>query len=99
MMKSWSKFKKLLRDREIGDIITRPQIFYNIPRTKYSTIDSYIRYVKKIGVIENVKLGHYKINSRISKQATISDIKKFAYGKDWKDWFNDKPIFVYDDDE
>ncbi len=92
-MPSWKRFKKALREIKTGDIVTRQKLILKISRYRYSTVDHYINCMKKIGVIETVKPGTYKIKRRISSDATINKVRDYAYGNDWKDWFTSHTLF------
>lgn len=86
-MKSWFELKKYLRERKVGEFITRGEILrHNKDSNRYTTIDTYLNDLRNAGAITRVSRGVYSIDKRLSKNCTISSIRKFNNG-DWKAWF------------
>jgi len=68
----------------IGDLITRKQIFHNLPElSEYvgssNTIDNYRNWFRKAGYLETIKPGHYKLVKKIPSDLTTIQLRKEAY--------------------
>ena len=93
-MTTWDKLKNYINDKSIGDIIHRKELLqYNItppmPGTHGTTVDKYRRCLELIGILEKHKLGQYKILYHIKDTVSLSFIKKIAYSRSYRQWFND----------
>ena len=96
-MTMWQRMKRYINVKhQIGDIITRKEMLYYLyqgppPKTSsYGTGgDNYKRCLTKLGILETVKRGQYKILYHIKDGVTSSQVKELAYSNSWKEWFID----------
>jgi len=92
-MKSWMDFRKYLRERKVGDFVTRGDILRsgcNELEISYNhTMDTYINDLINAGVLERHSRGVYTIEKRLKPKTTISSIRRYNSG-DWKPWFLDE---------
>ena len=68
----------------LGDIITRKQIFDNLPELSdhvrsSNTIDNYRNWFRKAGYLETIKPGNYKLLKTIPSGLTSIQLRKEAY--------------------
>jgi len=94
-MTMWDRCKRFLNKHEIGEVITRPDFLYYLyqgPPPRNSTYgtggDNYRRILSKMGFLEIVGRGRYKILYHIKDDITSTQIKEIAYGNTWKQWFH-----------
>jgi len=96
-MNMWERLKRYINIKHnIGDIITRQDMLwyiYNGPPPKTGSYgtggDGYRRCLDKLGILEIVGRGQYKIKYYIKENVTSSQIKEIAYSESWKSWFTD----------
>ncbi len=93
----WNILRNLINSTEIGKTMSRQQMLKTIfsqttsgGSAKYGyTVDVYRRSLAIIGILEIVSRGVYKVKNHIKSNASISQIKKAAYSRDWREWFHD----------
>ena len=93
----WNILRDLINSIEIGKTMTRQHMLKTIfsqttsgGSAKYGyTVDVYRRYLAMIGILEIVSRGVYEVKNHIKLNASISQIKKSAYSRDWREWFHD----------
>jgi len=96
-MTMWERMKRYINVKhQIGDIITRQEMLHYLyqgppPKTSsYGTTgDKYKRCLSKLGILETVKRGQYKILYHIKDTVTSTQIKELTYNENWKQWFID----------
>jgi len=92
----WNKLINYINKIKIGERITRRQLLkliYNDPCYRVSsygtTVDQYRRILGIMGILEIVDRGVYKIKYHINPNSSVSEMKKAAYSRDWREWFHD----------
>lgn len=95
-MTMWERMKRYINVKhQIGDVITRKDMLNYLyqgppPKGNYGTGgDNYKRCLVKLGIVENVKRGQYKILYHIKDTVTSTQLKELAYKENWKQWFID----------
>ena len=94
-MTMWERMKRYINIKhQVGDVINRKDMLYYLyqgPPPKVGTYgtggDNYRRCLEKIGFIEKVKRGEYRILHQIKEEVTSAQIKDLAYGDSWRQWF------------
>jgi hypothetical protein len=93
IMNKWEKLKNYVNSHDISSIIERQGILNYIegPDKKYRphTTDSYINILHKLGFIEKVSAGKYKILYHIKADLSVADATIVAFSASWRQWFND----------
>lgn len=90
-MNSWHEMKTYLRDKKIGDEVTKhDMVYYNVEDPYMlvidTTVDKYVNDLIRAGVLERVNFDTYKIIRRLTKKAKITVLRKMVNG-DWRSWF------------
>ena len=93
----WNILRDLINSIEIGKTMSRQQMLETIFSQTTSggsqeygfTVDVYRRYLSIIGILEIIDRGVYKVKNHIKLNASISQIKKAANSRDWREWFHD----------
>jgi len=93
-MTMWDRCKRYINKHKVGEIIARPdylRYLYQGPPPRHSTYgtggDNYRRILSKLGILEIVGRGKYKILSHIKQEVTATQVKEIAYSNTWKEWF------------
>lgn len=92
----WEKFRDYINATEIDSNITRKELLlhvYEDPKewklySRMSTMDGYRLALCRLGILESVKRGVYKVKHHIRADIPFQRIKDRAYRpRDWREWF------------
>jgi len=94
-MNKWIQITNYINSKEIGHIFSRKYILFLVYKNpKYrgsgyvTTADSYLKYLRNLGIIKKVDPGKYEIKYHINEKLSASKAQKLAYGG-YRRWFND----------
>jgi hypothetical protein len=96
-MNKWQALKEYINSKPVGTIITRKDMRRYInngpppPRTSAyrTTDDNYRGILSRLGILETVERGKYKILYHIKSDLLSSEASNAASGRSWKSWFID----------
>ena len=87
----WKRLREYINSMDVGTIFTRKQMIKelvdpDLRKGHQLTIDLYRVTLDRVGFLEHVERGKYKVISHIPDIA-ISRITRVAYKEKWKVWF------------
>jgi len=96
-MNKWQRIKDCVNSQPVGTIITRKYMRRYInngpppPRTSAyrTTDDNYRGILSRLGILETVKRGKYKILHHVKSDLSSFEARNAVYKQTWKSWFND----------
>lgn len=83
-MNVWQMLKEYINSKQIGDTVYRKEIIYYIYKgpmpARYqasygSTLDNYRRLLTRLGILEHIGWGKYKVKHYIRKELTSVHLK------------------------
>jgi hypothetical protein len=87
---SWSKVADYINSKEISYVFTRQELLHNIKGVRPNTIDTYIRMLDMIGILEKIKTANHKLIVKIPDELDTIILSNLLYEQrrmPWKKWF------------